>query len=86
MKGNHLSVEGIRKGYLFRRLSQSRSHGFYIKGVGVGPRCGTSPCKHLLSTPTPRVFSLMSFASPILILTRFSLEIILGEEILGPKQ
>ena len=27
----------------------------------------------------------MSFASPILILARFSLEIVLGEEILGPK-
>ena len=40
----HLSIEGIRKGYLFREK-------WYIKEQGVGPRGGASPYKHLLSTP-----------------------------------
>ena len=44
-KGYHLSIEGIRKGYLFREK-------WNIKGSeGVGARGGTSPYKHLLSIP-----------------------------------
>ena len=39
----NLSIEGIRKGCLSRKK-------WYIK---VGPRGGASPCKHLLSTPSP---------------------------------
>ena len=38
-----LSLEGIRKGYLFREK-------WYIKGKGVGPRGGASPYKNSLST------------------------------------
>ena len=38
-----LSIEVIRKGCLSRKK-------WYIK---VGPRGGASPCKHLLSTPSP---------------------------------
>ena len=42
-KGDHLSIEGIRKGNVFREK-------WYIKGLGVGPRGGAFPYKHLLST------------------------------------
>ena len=42
-RGYHLSIEGVRKGYLFRE-----------KGLGVGPRDRASLCRHLLSTP-PRI-------------------------------
>ena len=45
-KGYHLSIEGIRKGYLFRKK-------WYIKGQGFRPQGRTSPYKNLLSTPPP---------------------------------
>ena len=52
-KGYHLSIEGIRKGYLF-------SWKMVYKRVRVGPRGGDSPYKHLLSNlpPPPGFFSL----------------------------
>ena len=43
-KGYNLSVEGIRKGYLFCKK-------WCIKGWGVGPPRGASKCKTLLSSP-----------------------------------
>ena len=43
-KGYYLSIEGVRKGYLFREK-------WYIKGKGVGPRGGASPYKNLLTPP-----------------------------------
>jgi len=41
---DHLSIEGIRKGYFFREK-------WYLKGYGVGPRGGACPYKNLLSNP-----------------------------------
>ena len=44
--GYHLSIEGIRKGNLFREK-------WYMKGLGVGPPGGASQYKKLLSTLGP---------------------------------
>ena len=43
LKGYHLSVEGIRKGYLFREK-------WYIKGKGLDLGAAPPPHKNLLST------------------------------------
>ena len=40
-----MSIEGVRKGHLFREK-------WYIKGCGVGPQGGASPYKNLLSNPS----------------------------------
>ena len=47
-KGYHLLVEGTRKDYTF-----SVKNIWYTKGEGVGPQCGSSPYKTLLSTHLP---------------------------------
>ena len=74
-KGYHLSIEGIRKGYLFREK-------WYIKGSGVGPWGGASLYKHLLSTPFPELHVAVDLKS--LFMLRF-LFCITSKLSLGPR-
>ena len=58
-KGHHLSIEGIRMGYLFRQK-------WYLKGWGAGPRGGASLYKHLLIAPRGSLFVLTTIMRPFL--------------------
>ena len=50
VKGAPFVNRRYTKGYLFREKR-------YINGLGVGPRCGASPYKNLLSTPRDLIWA-----------------------------